>query len=484
VGVVVNSVITAAKSNPNERQWICSRFVETHAIPPELAMRAKRCIFDSQKRKSIMKQMQQEEELLASFPADLQRSFYWHARLPIIFNSSAMRSVYATSARIIRSLCHNVVSDVLALKNEIVFATGDTCSRMLFVNSGSLNYQYEGLKKQSGSLQQSQTEGNFWDAYIIAKEMQTEWSLAKGDNLCEGVLWTNKWVNHGELTAHFDSVMLAVDAEAFRDTICNRRDATALGVILARNFADFLKQPNTLVSDLLSTEVIPKDRAENDTSDMIPTKAHLCFLSHYKVEAGTEATLMHEALERMVREDYNNVAAHYVAPVFLDSANLKDLGELLEHVTSSHCLVVLLTPHLFQRPWCLAEIVTACRSNTPIVPVEIQRPGMKFEYPNEMFYRSLRNGSFLDVNSVALLQNQGMPMNDVETALRSVFNFIALPFSPHKSANIREAELANILERCNESVAEAAEIAAGKRVSTNVSANKSALARASSHSQN
>ncbi|CAK0893777.1 unnamed protein product [Prorocentrum cordatum] len=41
-------------------------------------------------------------------------------------------------------------------------------------------------------------------------------------------------------------------------------------------------------------------------------------------------------------------------------------------------------------------------------------------------------------------------MDDLEKALRHVFRKIAVPFSPHKSQNVREAELTDILNRCTD----------------------------------
>merc|ERR1711953_514564 len=78
--------------------------------------------------------------------------------------------------------------------------------------------------------------------------------------------------------------------------------------------------------------------------------------------------------------------------VFLDSADLTDLTSLKDKVKNSHNLVLLLTPKVFTRPWCIVEVVTAIKSNVNIVPVEIQRPGLKFQYPDERFYDSLGRG--------------------------------------------------------------------------------------------
>ena len=45
--------------------------------------------------------------------------------------------------------------------------------------------------------------------------------------------------------------------------------------------------------------------------------------------------------------------------------------------------------------WCILEIVTAHLNGVQIVPVEIQRPGMSYPYPEEEFYNSLRQGGVI-----------------------------------------------------------------------------------------
>jgi len=50
------------------------------------------------------------------------------------------------------------------------------------------------------------------------------------------------------------------------------------------------------------------------------------------------------------------------APVFLDSDNLIELRNVLTHVKSSDCLVLLLTNEVFTRPWCVLEVCEAITS--------------------------------------------------------------------------------------------------------------------------
>ena len=87
------------------------------------------------------------------------------------------------------------------------------------------------------------------------------------------------------------------------------------------------------------------------------------FLSHYKVEAATEARLIQIELERHL----------HLPPgkIFIDSDTLKDLRRLRQHVRDSDVLVLLLTSNFLTRPWCLLEIYTAITESVPIVALNI-----------------------------------------------------------------------------------------------------------------
>ena len=85
------------------------------------------------------------------------------------------------------------------------------------------------------------------------------------------------------------------------------------------------------------------------------------------------------------------------------------------------------------------------------VPVEIQRPGLKYIYPDEDWYRSLLRGEVAPKDCMALLRGMGVNLEELAVAIRQLFLKIALPFSPHKSSNIRAAEIADILKRCSSS---------------------------------
>eukprot|EP00966_Prymnesium_polylepis_P105782 2449783-Prymnesium_polylepis.1 len=87
-----------------------------------------------------------------------------------------------------------------------------------------------------------------------------------------------------------------------------------------------------------------------------PSAVYACFLSHYKLEAASDARYMHDMLRKMLK-----------SPVFLDSSALSDLRNLItEGVHRSDCLVLLATKGVLSRPWCLIELLETERRGIPV----------------------------------------------------------------------------------------------------------------------
>lgn len=233
-----------------------------------------------------------------------------------------------------------------------------------------------------------------------------------------------------------------IHKDMFYEIVSQYPGSCKLALLCARQCVAELSQ-NKLRTDLHTFAGV--DSGSDEGADK---NRHLMFLSHYKVEAGTEATLMMEELSTMIKNDLFSQATIYDCPVFIDSESLHDLAELQDAVKISDYLVPLLTPGLLSRPWCLVEIVVAHRHNIDVVPVEVQRPGIKFEYPNDAFYEKLRAGQFLDDAAMKILSSQGIELHDLEDAIRRMFQKISKPFSPHKSGKVRIAELEDIVRLC------------------------------------
>ena len=104
---------------------------------------------------------------------------------------------------------------------------------------------------------------------------------------------------------------------------------------------------------------------EPPTTTWPADKGYACFLSHYKMEAASDARLLHDMVAKMLRY-----------PVFLDSANLTDLRQLITNgVADSDVLLILGTKGFITRPWCLLEIVHATRLKVPIMIINVKNSG-------------------------------------------------------------------------------------------------------------
>jgi len=264
-----------------------------------------------------------------------------------------------------------------------------------------------------------------------------------GEYLSEPVLWS-QWHHCGELASVDTSCLLDVNAEVFGNVIAQHMSACVIMTRYAQHFLYHLNQA-TLLTDLNHFEISLGDLRNN--LFYTAEEDHFLFISHFKEEAGTEATLMWDGLEALINADPGLTGHEYQHPVFIDSEDLDDLSRLLEPVKGSVCVVLLLTPRVLSRPWCLIELVTAANYGVRIVPVEVQRPGIQYAYPDAAFYQKLLDGSVIAKGGQALLERHHISLEQVVDVLEQVFLKIALPFSPHKSGNVRQAELMDIIRR-------------------------------------
>ena len=100
-----------------------------------------------------------------------------------------------------------------------------------------------------------------------------------------------------------------------------------------------------------------------------------CFLSHSKIETGPEARYLKDTLELMLG-----------CSIFLDSTNLSDLRLLFAGgVAQSEVLLVLLSPDVITRPWCLLEILEAVRLQKHVVFLEFEHRPFSFDKAIDLF---------------------------------------------------------------------------------------------------
>eukprot|EP00930_Biecheleria_cincta_P062860 TRINITY_DN4830_c0_g1_i13.p1 TRINITY_DN4830_c0_g1~~TRINITY_DN4830_c0_g1_i13.p1 ORF type:complete len:912 (-),score=143.96 TRINITY_DN4830_c0_g1_i13:216-2951(-) len=412
-------------------------YLKTRGISNELSMKVNGCISLYHKQSWLQNKLLKETTLLERLPKLLQVDLSEEARVPLVCELRFFSQLRSRYRACLRHICLDAMSEMVASKHEIIFNTGYRSSQMFWVHFGAFSYV---LGRKHSKLARF---GRFFETTPRSRTT----AVSKGSALCEISLWTD-WVHTGKLCSSRAGLLLVLNASAFSKVVLSHKEVSRTAVAFGRKVLSDLFQGGTDCTDLTCFCQDFDDLEDWKRNDLFKSDDHLAFLSHFKKEAGTEAALMQEAMLEKIRLDPEHQASALETPVFLDSESLDDLAELKAHVLKSHNLVLLLTPGILTRPWCLVEIVIAYKSHLNLVPVEIQRPGMKFEYPNEDFFKKMGTGELLTEGDVRLLHSQDISLSELEAAVRQVFTKIALPFSPHKSSAMRAAEILSILQRC------------------------------------
>ena len=164
----------------------------------------------------------------------------------------------------------------------------------------------------------------------------------------------------------------------------------------------------------------PLRTKEGSARDQI-SKRYCCFLSHYKVEAGSDARYLNDLIARMTG-----------VPCFLDSSDLSDLRTLMsEGVQQSDVLVVLGTKGVLTRPWCLLELWEAHTQGVPIIFVTVE--GRGFDFGDAKHFASHFKEELEAANPGALelvekgLRQQGATVDDLAAALALLLDAAAPP---------------------------------------------------------
>ena len=168
-----------------------------------------------------------------------------------------------------------------------------------------------------------------------------------------------------------------------------------------------------------------------------------CFLSHFKIQCASEARLLQAELE-----------TSFGRRCFLDSDDLKDLRELTEHVRKSEVLVLIQSSGVLKRPWCLLELVTAIDAGIPIVGVALTSGPYAYDFrAASEILRALGEPGQLDDDAVALLEGQGVSLDDAARKLSSVIpSMVSIPLDPFASRTVLAATLFDVVEAMKEAL--------------------------------
>ncbi|CAK0863693.1 unnamed protein product [Prorocentrum cordatum] len=442
---LVQVMMAITNAHSLQMQYTCRRYLRRRRISPELSNKLQLHFGKMSIGTALQDSQEEENKLLESLPLALQQQLHEEVRLPLLSSTRLLKTHGLCNYRLLKTLCCDAVSGLFWKPGELMFTTGDSCTRMLVAESGSSVYIPGGCRVDSNGISLPSSIRTGASTRISELSAGTQRIVVRREQcLCEASLWT-RWTNRGELSAEGDCTMLAVNQADFASIVSNYEFVYAAALKYASCYLLWLNDRSAEqgVSDMMDP---PRHLLEYAEAP-IDTGSPFVFISHFKEEAGSDAALMDEGISRIIRGDPEHPAFRLDAPTFLDSNNLDDIRLLKGVVRSSHNLLLLLTDRVLSRPWVLIEIVTAIKYGVPIQLVQIQRPGVDFKFPTAEDIKRLADGKDLSPDAKAILRAEKITKSDLK-AIGQIFGKIALPFSPHRSLTVRQAELQDIISRC------------------------------------
>eukprot|EP00811_Abedinium_folium_P037335 NODE_995_length_2660_cov_6.249507.p1 GENE.NODE_995_length_2660_cov_6.249507~~NODE_995_length_2660_cov_6.249507.p1 ORF type:complete len:530 (-),score=128.18 NODE_995_length_2660_cov_6.249507:530-2119(-) len=357
VGRVVHMEFMFSNSDTLEFQRVCSTYLDRYEISRDVSVAMRHYTRAHCKQRDIAMQIKEENNLLKQLPESLREDLHMESRGTILKHQSLLRIISEYSPRIIRASCSRVTEEVVVVAGTVVFEVGECGTCMFLMASGVMWYDWCSHPIQP---KPNRVKNNRRLRCVSVEDFASHpaWAqerveVMKGQAVSEAVMWT-KWEHVGELTVISDCRLLTLEPDTAAHVMSSfETNIGACALAYARRFIRHLNDKGAKITDV-------PDFAMNITEDDFDCSSgcmfedHLVFLSHFKQEAGTEATLMKEALERMIKQGPAfEEARNLEVAIFLDSDNLEDLSTLRAHVTKSSNLIVLLTPNMLSRPWCL-----------------------------------------------------------------------------------------------------------------------------------
>jgi hypothetical protein len=214
-----------------------------------------------------------------------------------------------------------------------------------------------------------------------------------------------------------------------RNMFANTDEPIMLRQIYPHEKAVFVRQLSSKIEDTYLQRM-----------ELESTSSYLVFLSHFKVEAGAAARVVHDRFEAQcnVRQAEDPKLLKN-AKAFLDSDNLTDLEMLPEGVRKSKVLIVMLTKRYFTRPWCLAELFIALEAGIKIITVKVTGGGYDFE-EGVKFLSTLTPEVLDDATPIAstlpsiLLRGLGVNVTELGSRLATAIpKIIMINFNPNES---------------------------------------------------
>eukprot|EP00929_Paragymnodinium_shiwhaense_P068310 TRINITY_DN34328_c0_g1_i1.p1 TRINITY_DN34328_c0_g1~~TRINITY_DN34328_c0_g1_i1.p1 ORF type:complete len:913 (+),score=183.54 TRINITY_DN34328_c0_g1_i1:79-2817(+) len=290
ISVVTKTVLnlSALRSSKIRRQTLVNEYLDNHNISIGLQVSVKRYMHDYDDSRDACSK---EEQVMAFLPRSLQGDILYEIRGPPLANHPLFQSLGVAKQATMRHICHAAVKQVSPLKGEILFDTGDACSRMLFTVTGKVEYgepatlgveasDFSSTSLSSGASESKPVATPASNAFRLLRANShrvtpqgrgiAKWhrpvdfaeipvdpdsavSVNNGSWISEAALWV-KWTNKKRCAAATLAILYAVDAEALSQVLSRHADAYAVAHLYATLFVNELSCAEEL-SDICNFQI-------------------------------------------------------------------------------------------------------------------------------------------------------------------------------------------------------------------------------------
>eukprot|EP00929_Paragymnodinium_shiwhaense_P123631 TRINITY_DN9770_c0_g2_i4.p1 TRINITY_DN9770_c0_g2~~TRINITY_DN9770_c0_g2_i4.p1 ORF type:complete len:707 (-),score=93.56 TRINITY_DN9770_c0_g2_i4:283-2403(-) len=308
VSVVTKTVLnlSALRSSKIRRQALVKEYLESHSISYGLQVSVKRHMYDYDNTIDLCSM---ERQVMSFLPGHLQSDVLCEIRGPTVSSHPLFQCFGVANHATLRHICHAAVKQLSALQGEILFDTGDACSRMLFISRGEIEYgeaavsvaesseclprseakdkptetsskplaflrarTIVGVSRVLAMPRTSQTSGRLKSqctADFIEPSIDPDTSVVmnNGGWISEPALWV-KWANKKRCVASALSVLQAVEAEALSQVLSRHADAYAIAQLYAASFVKELSCSDNLFC-------VCKIKGDNDDAPRVSIKTDL-----------------------------------------------------------------------------------------------------------------------------------------------------------------------------------------------------------------
>merc|ERR1719265_1776684 len=278
VAKATSSFMTFDKSSARRLRMVGDSFILSRRIPPGMSARMQQSL--RAYGGVVMRRFQDEERLMQQFPESLRRELLAQVRQRVMVRMQFFADLSRFGFGIMHAVTADAMTQKLHLKGETVFSRGFHGQCMYFVDIGNLEYIYK-----PGAHKDDPDEPSAND---------TRCKLWRKDWISEPALWID-WVHRGECNVPRDSVLLELSSDRFCAVI-SESESLWHAVKYAKHFvAQFCQVAPEERTDMARFSVSLLDLT--NASEHRQHGDHFAFISHYKKEAGTEASMMQAGTE-------------------------------------------------------------------------------------------------------------------------------------------------------------------------------------------